>query len=181
MPIGAKICDICGPLGPAPVAWTAPTDVAPVQFVSTAAAWTAGTPPTMAASDAPKAGFWARVLAYFIDGVIIGLPTYALGTVVLHASLAGREGISLLIQISYFVYFWSSYGKGQTIAMQMLHMKVVRTDGSTLSVGSALVRYVGLIVASFPLGLGLIWVGIDARKQGWHDKMADTYVLSNWS
>ena len=27
------------------------------------------------------------------------------------------------------------------------------------------------------LGLGLIWVGLDTYKQGWHDKLAHTYVL----
>jgi uncharacterized RDD family membrane protein YckC len=27
------------------------------------------------------------------------------------------------------------------------------------------------------LGLGLIWVGIDPRKQGWHDKLANTVVV----
>jgi uncharacterized RDD family membrane protein YckC len=25
--------------------------------------------------------------------------------------------------------------------------------------------------------LGLIWVGIDKRKQGWHDKLAGTVVV----
>ncbi|NNC54671.1 MAG: RDD family protein, partial [Pseudomonadales bacterium] len=28
-----------------------------------------------------------------------------------------------------------------------------------------------------PLLLGLIWVGIDKRKQGWHDKLAGTLVI----
>jgi uncharacterized RDD family membrane protein YckC len=30
-----------------------------------------------------------------------------------------------------------------------------------------------------PLGLGLIWVGIDKKKQGWHDKLAGTVVIRN--
>jgi uncharacterized RDD family membrane protein YckC len=85
-----------------------------------------------------------------------------------------------LIELTYFVYFWSSYGKGQTIGMQLLHMKVVKTDGSLLSVTGALLRFVGLIIASIPFCLGLIWVGIDAKKQGWHDKIAGSYVVSNW-
>ena len=28
-----------------------------------------------------------------------------------------------------------------------------------------------------PLCLGLIWVAFDARKQGWHDKLAGTVVV----
>jgi uncharacterized RDD family membrane protein YckC len=183
MPIGSKVCDICGPLGgPAPQVWVPPTDVLPAaQLAGSAAAWAipAGGRP-QSAEDAPKGGFWMRVLAYIIDGLIIALPSIALGSVVLHADKPGQAGINFLIELTYFVYFWSSYGKGQTIGMQLLHMKVVKTDGSLLSVTGALLRFVGLIIASIPFCLGLIWVGIDAKKQGWHDKIAGSYVVSNW-
>ena len=37
-----------------------------------------------------------------------------------------------------------------------------------------LVRYLGCYVSTIPLGLGLLRVGFDALKQGWHDKMAGT-------
>jgi len=148
-----------------------------VQFASSAGAWVAGPIKPVEAESAHKAGFWMRFLAYLIDAVIITAPAYALGSIILHASLAGREGISLVVQISYFIYFWSAYGKGQTIGMQLLHMKVVRTNGSTLSISRALIRYVGLIAASLPLSLGLIWAAFDAKKQGWHDKIAGTYVV----
>ncbi len=35
---------------------------------------------------------------------------------------------------------------------------------------------------SYPLfhyALGFIWVGVDQRKQGWHDKLAGTVVIRN--
>jgi uncharacterized RDD family membrane protein YckC len=38
-------------------------------------------------------------------------------------------------------------------------------------------RYLGYFVSAIPLFLGLIWVGIDGRKQGWHDKLAGTVVI----
>ena len=38
-------------------------------------------------------------------------------------------------------------------------------------------RYFGYFVSVLPLMLGIIWVGIDKRKQGWHDKMAGTVVI----
>jgi uncharacterized RDD family membrane protein YckC len=38
-------------------------------------------------------------------------------------------------------------------------------------------RYFGYFVSTIPLGLGLIWVGIDSRKQSWHDKLAGTVVV----
>ena len=49
--------------------------------------------------------------------------------------------------------------------------------GNKLSVGQAIGRYFAYIPAILPLGLGLIWVGIDKKKQGWHDKLAGTVVI----
>jgi uncharacterized RDD family membrane protein YckC len=40
-----------------------------------------------------------------------------------------------------------------------------------------IIRYLGYIVSLLPLGLGYYWVGWDKRKQGWHDKMANTVVV----
>ena len=38
-------------------------------------------------------------------------------------------------------------------------------------------RYVAYAVSIVPLFLGIIWVGFDKRKQGWHDKIANTVVI----
>ena len=38
-------------------------------------------------------------------------------------------------------------------------------------------RYLGYYVSTIPLMLGFLWVAFDARKQGWHDKMANTVVI----
>ena len=40
-----------------------------------------------------------------------------------------------------------------------------------------IVRYLGYFVSTIPLGLGLLWVAFDPRKQGWHDKLAGTVVV----
>jgi uncharacterized RDD family membrane protein YckC len=58
---------------------------------------------------------------------------------------------------------------------------VVKTDGSPLTVGGAIVRYVGYIVDSiiFGLPIGYLWAAFDKDKQAWHDKMAGTYVIKS--
>ena len=33
------------------------------------------------------------------------------------------------------------------------------------------------IVSFIPLGLGLVWAGFNREKQGWHDKVAGTWVI----
>jgi len=60
----------------------------------------------------------------------------------------------------------------------VLRLKLVDAKtGNRLSIGQAVGRYFAYILAAIPLLLGYIWVGIDKRKQGWHDKLAGTVVI----
>lgn len=36
---------------------------------------------------------------------------------------------------------------------------------------------IGKLISTIPFGLGFLWVAWDAKKQGWHDKIADTLVV----
>ena len=59
-----------------------------------------------------------------------------------------------------------------------LSLRVLDADsGAALSVGQSIGRYLAYFVSAIPLGLGLIWVGFDTRKQGWHDKLAHSVVV----
>jgi len=51
------------------------------------------------------------------------------------------------------------------------------TTGEKPSLGQWVIRYIGYFPASIIFFLGLMWVGWDKRKQGWHDKMAGTVVV----
>jgi uncharacterized RDD family membrane protein YckC len=66
---------------------------------------------------------------------------------------------------------------GQTPGMKILNLKVIRTDGSNLDLVQGLLRYVGLIISFLVIFIGVIWVAFDPNKQGWHDKIAGTYVV----
>jgi uncharacterized RDD family membrane protein YckC len=39
------------------------------------------------------------------------------------------------------------------------------------------VRYLAYFVSIIPLFLGVLWVAWDKKKQGWHDKLANTVVV----
>jgi uncharacterized RDD family membrane protein YckC len=122
-----------------------------------------------------KAGFWIRLGAYLIDLVV-----FILISIVVLIFTQDQLLLNVLVQLiglAYFLYFWSATGGGQTIGMRMLRLRVVKTDGSPLTIPGALLRYVGWIIASIPLAIGLIWVAFDKEKQGWHDKIASTYVI----
>jgi uncharacterized RDD family membrane protein YckC len=131
-----------------------------------------------AAVSGAKAGFWIRFLAILIDGVILFVINLILAAI-LNSSTTGRSGIQTLLGLIYYVFFWSSASPwpGQTIGNKLLNIRVIKTDGSDLSIVVALIRYVGLVISILVIFIGVIWAAFDPNKQGWHDKIAGTYVI----
>ena len=138
----------------------------------------AASSPSTNLTAAPKAGFWIRVLAFLIDSVILAVINLLVNAV-LNQSTTGRTGIQTLLGIIYFTYFWSasSLWPGQTVGDKLLNLRVIKTDGSDLSIVQAFIRYVGLFISFIVILIGVIWVAFDPNKQGWHDKIAGTYVV----
>jgi uncharacterized RDD family membrane protein YckC len=124
-----------------------------------------------------KAGFWIRAAAYIIDAIGLGILSSILNGILRLDPTTGGSGLNLLIGLVYFVVLWSSTGHGQTLGMRVLNLKVIKTDGSELTYTQAAIRYVGLIISFAVLAIGVIWVAFDADRQGWHDKIAGTYVI----
>ncbi len=46
-----------------------------------------------------------------------------------------------------------------------------------MSFGKTVMRLIGYFVSSIVIWLGFLWILFDANKQGWHDKIAGTYVV----
>ena len=137
------------------------------------------------------AGFWSRMAAYLIDGVIILVtmtiftPTWGLDIPSFNeisadpmaAFLTLRQLFPLLVVISglYLVSFW--IWRGQTPGKIALNIKVLRRDGDCLTMGSAILRFIGYVIAPFTLFMVFIWILFDRQNQGIHDKFADSYVV----
>jgi uncharacterized RDD family membrane protein YckC len=84
--------------------------------------------------------------------------------------------ISWVLPAVAIIAFWLA--RQATPGKMVFKVKVVDAkSGGPLTLGQSLIRYLGYYVSTIPLGLGLIWVGIDAKKQGWHDKLAGTVVI----
>jgi uncharacterized RDD family membrane protein YckC len=67
---------------------------------------------------------------------------------------------------------------GQTPGKMAVRVKVIRTDGTDVGYVRALLReVVGKFLSKLILGIGYLMVAFDSRKQGLHDKIADTYVV----
>ena len=68
----------------------------------------------------------------------------------------------------------------RTIGQAALGLRVRRCDGRPLTLGPAIRRVIGYYLSILPLFLGFLWVLVDDRRQGWHDKLADTVVIYDW-
>jgi uncharacterized RDD family membrane protein YckC len=111
----------------------------------------------------PRAGFWERMGAGFLDIALISLTTALIGP------------FSLLVAIAYFSGMWA--WKGTTVGGIVLNLQVVREDGRPLNFLSAFVRSLAAVFSILALFLGFFWIGWDGQKQGWHDKIAGTVVV----
>ena len=84
--------------------------------------------------------------------------------------------ISWVLPALAVVVFWIAR---QATPGKMVFSAVIvdATTGKVPSGGQMLGRYLGYFIALLPFGLGILWVGLDQRKQGWHDKLAGTVVV----
>jgi uncharacterized RDD family membrane protein YckC len=129
------------------------------------------------------AGFTRRLLAFIIDRILIwllfsvvlgyaeGISIYSIG------SLFGAQTIVVEILVMvYFVACETSSWQG-TLGKRLLNMKVVSEQYQKVTAAQAMWRFTWKYLSAFVFLLGFIWVIFDARKQGWHDKLAHTYVI----
>ena len=113
----------------------------------------------------PKASFWERMGAAFLDVVLVSI----LG------GLVGGPPQGFLVALAYFAGMWA--WKATTIGGIVLGLKVARMDGQPLTFTVALVRGLAAAFSVIVLFLGFLWIIWDNDKQGWHDKIAGTVVV----
>ncbi len=145
-------------------------------------------------------GFWLRVLASLVDTVLLLAVTFPLLRLIygrafnpLAFELAGSDlmGSSLaasgpgaranflfdwVLPAVAVVAFWLA--RQATPGKMLISARIVDArTGTKPSLGQAIARYVGYFISTLPLCLGFFWIGLDPRKQGWHDKIAGTVVV----
>jgi uncharacterized RDD family membrane protein YckC len=130
-------------------------------------------------------GFWKRLLAFFIDTLILIVVFVTIAIAIYgrrYVQLASQGQTLLFDVLVQFVLpavaailFWRY--RGATPGKMLVSARIV--DAATLgapSTGKLIGRYFAYIVSSIFM-LGFIWIAFDRRKQGWHDKLAGTVVI----
>jgi uncharacterized RDD family membrane protein YckC len=121
----------------------------------------------------PRAGFWSRVGAYLLDGILLSV----INTVLLLGLKGAGYVLGVIIGIAYFVYLEGG-PSGQTLGKRALGFRVVSFDtGGPIGYPRAFIRYLGRIVDALVVFIGFLWMLWDREKQCWHDKMANDVVV----
>lgn len=133
------------------------------------------------------AGFWVRVGATIIDTLLMVLIVVPALMLIYGDQLWYSEGYFLgfwdfmfnyILPAGAVILFWVY--KSATPGKMAFRLKIVDAKtGGPVSGGRLVGRYLGYYVSAIPLLLGMIWVGFDKKKQGWHDKLAGTVVVRN--
>lgn len=133
------------------------------------------------------AGFWVRVGASLVDTLLMLIVIFPILTMIYGQEYWLSESFMLGTWDFLFNYifpaiavilFWSY--KSATPGKMAFKLSIVDAKtGEKPTTGQLVGRYFAYYASIIPLLLGLFWVGIDKRKQGWHDKLAGTVVIRN--
>jgi len=109
----------------------------------------------------PEATEWWRLRTYLCWGLPWVLPV-----------------VGFSLPPLYRVTFWAV--TGQTPAMALFGLRVLRADGRPLGLGTAIRRMLGYVACAATFGLGFLAVVLSVRRQGLHDRIAGTVVVHDW-
>jgi uncharacterized RDD family membrane protein YckC len=189
--------------GPQPGAGQQPAWGAPPYNQSPPGAPYGYTPGPVDRQGRPLAEWWQRLVAIIIDGIILDVPKVIVASIFIRsadssgvyqthlgASLVVLGIIFAIIDIGYFAILNGS-ARGQTVGQMALGISVRdETTGGAIGPQRAglriLVLYPGILVGWIPVigaiadlysivaALSPLW---DSRRQGFHDKVANTDVI----
>jgi uncharacterized RDD family membrane protein YckC len=182
---GAQFCNRCG----------APTSPTPGVVQTPASPYSA--PPASYPAVAPVmgvgyGGFWIRVVAAIIDGIIVRVVVAPIHLIFGGLGLAGmmsgfpHRGLGILgggvtfilVLFGSWLYeaFMESSSYQATLGKMIFGMKVTDLNGNRISFERATGRHFAKWLSTMILCIGYIMVGFTERKQGLHDLLAGTLV-----
>lgn len=142
-----------------------------------------------------KAGLSRRLAAMFYDSLLcIALMMVSTGIYMMIAkqvigtetyrqmneagSTIGDPILSLVlisILFLFFGYFWTK--TGQTLGMQVWHLRVQTKEGKPISWLQAFTRFLGAFISASIFGLGYVWVLVDKENRSLQCILSGTKVI----
>lgn len=168
-PDGARFCLKCG-VGLQPAGQPGQTVLPAEQQAA---------PPAPPLFMVEYAGFWKRLAAIIIDGLILGVASAFLYFIAfLGLGIFGISVylLSLVAGWLYFALMESSRLEG-TLGKMALGIIVTDMEGRRISFGKATGRYFGKIISAIILYIGFLMIAFTQKKQGLHDMLANCLVI----
>jgi uncharacterized RDD family membrane protein YckC len=150
-------------------------------------------PAAFAAAGPPRealAGFWPRLVAAFLDWILIGIVAAAIGDLFgveapsppsadggVNVQFQPAPGPFILVELAYFTYFHAT-SAGQSIGNKIMGIRVLDADtGRSLPYARAFPRALMSNLSALPCFLGFFWMLWEPRKRTWHDIVANSLVV----
>ena len=134
------------------------------------------------------AGFWIRVAARIVDGLILGVPFMAVFLVVFfrpQRPFGEPRPVDFLpsilqlgfamANVAYQIFFLGKYGA--TLGKMACKLQVVTSEGGRISYGRATGRVFAEMLSGIICYIGYIIVGFDSQKRALHDHICNTRVV----
>jgi uncharacterized RDD family membrane protein YckC len=119
---------------------------------------------------------WTRLLWVDLPDLRLGLVDWlAQLPYVSDPMLRWGAFVAVLVALGYFFFFIGLWNA--TPGQKLLGIHVVGANGKSAGWFRSALRCAGLIPAAGYLLLGILWIAFDRLRQGWHDKLAGTYVV----
>jgi uncharacterized RDD family membrane protein YckC len=142
-----------------------------------------------------NASFGSRAMALTIDFVLLVVICFFLFILltVKFIQAVHFEPLTLAaLFVLYLLVFWGSFiflpmvyftlfhaWSGQTIGKMVMGIKVVTHENKPVSTSIAFLRWSGYILSVAPLATGFLWAAVDKDQCAWHDRLAQTRVVSS--
>lgn len=124
-----------------------------------------------------------RLFAHLIDNSVWVGSIYWLFSVIsrpnsnpdaMLGEVIASTSVILVLLVTYLIFA----AKGRTLGKWILGIKIIKNDGTTAGFGTVIMRDgLGKIISAVFLYLGFLWILLDSRNQGWHDKLMGTTVV----
>jgi uncharacterized RDD family membrane protein YckC len=133
----------------------------------------------MKTEEQNKAGFWIRMLATWLDLILV----YIVLKVLFYAFLLFHVNLYLPMELSFLILTMAYFAfaislKGYTIGKWLLDLKVLNKKNEKLSIGKSILRESILkLFSGLILFIGFFRIAFSREKNGWHDNIVSSKVI----
>lgn len=121
-----------------------------------------------------------RILAYILDIIILGLTSLIFSLVISLTAFGFSEWMLLLfLPVLFYHLLFEVFFNGQSLGKMIMGIRVVKTDGSQLTIGSCFIRWIFQLIDILLLGgaVAILVIIINGKGQRLGDLAASTTVL----